>query len=303
MGACDTAPMPTALLFTVCVLVWGTTWHAILYQLAAIAPGAGVALRFGLAALVVAAWARWQGDSLRLPLSLHRWFALQGLCGFALAYWGVYEAERHVVTGLVAVGYAASPLINLALARWLLAQPWSLRVALGGLLGLLGVAMIFWHEFSRLAGSPAVLTGAALTAAAVLMSSVSSLCAAHYHRLGVGGPAPLAWAMGYGALAMAALSLASGERWTLQWSPAFGVSLAYLVLAGSVLAFGSYYALMRRIGPAKAAYVGVSTPVVAMAVSAAWEGYRPDAVAIGGAALAVAGNLWALWPRRLSRPA
>lgn len=294
--------MPSSVLFIVCVLVWGTTWFAILYQLEAIAPGAGVALRFTLAALAVALWAWWRGENLRLPARLHRWFALQGLAGFALAYWCVYEAERHVVTGLVAVGYAASPLLNMVLARWLLGSPMSRRVAIGGVAGVGGVVMIFWHEFARLAASPSVLTGAALTAAAVLMSSVSSLCAAHYHRQQVSGPAPLAWAMGYGALCMALLSLASGESWTLRWSAAFGWSLAYLVLAGSVLAFGSYYALMKRIGPARAAYVGVSTPVVAMTVSMLFEGYRPEALAVAGALLAVAGNVWALWPQRPVSP-
>ncbi|MBQ0961224.1 DMT family transporter [Ideonella sp. 4Y11] len=295
--------MPSSVLFVVCVLIWGTTWFAILYQLDAIAPGAGVALRFALAALAMILWALWRGERLRFAASLHRWFALQGLAGFALAYWGVYEAERHVVTGLVAVGYAASPLLNMVLARWTLGTPLSRRVGWGGVAGVGGVAMIFWHEFARLSASPAVLTGAALTAAAVLMSSVSSLCAAHYHRQQVSGPAPLAWAMGYGAAFMTALSLASGELWTLRWSPAFGWSLAYLVLAGSVLAFGCYYALMQRIGPARAAYVGVSTPVVAMSVSYVAEGYRPDGLAMAGALLAVAGNVWALWPQKTVTPA
>ena len=293
--------MPTPLLFIACVAIWGTTWHAILYQLEAMPAGVGVALRFGLAAFMLAAWARWQGLSLRIAGPQRRWVALQGLCGFALAYWAVYEAERHVVTGLVAVGYAASPLLNLVLARWLLRHPWSWRVALGGLVGLLGVALIFAQAFGAPGEREAVLVGTLLTAAAVLLSSVSSLCVAHYHAQGLSGPVPLAWAMGLGALAMAVLAALGGERWTVHWSVAAVGSLLYLALAGSVLAFAAYYALMRRIGPARAASVGVSTPVVAMVVSALFEGYRPDATALTGALLAVLGNLWALWPRRLNR--
>jgi drug/metabolite transporter (DMT)-like permease len=40
--------------------------------------------------------------------------------------------------------------------------------------------------------------------------------------------------------------------------------------------------------------VGVATPVLALAVSTAFEGYRPGWPALLGAALAVAGNVLAL---------
>ena len=40
-------------LFAICVLTWGTTWHAITFQLGTVAPEVGVALRFALAGAVV----------------------------------------------------------------------------------------------------------------------------------------------------------------------------------------------------------------------------------------------------------
>lgn len=48
--------MNAASLFAVCVLIWGTTWYAIKFQLAATAPDVGVALRFSLAAVLLGGW-------------------------------------------------------------------------------------------------------------------------------------------------------------------------------------------------------------------------------------------------------
>ncbi len=49
--------------------------------------------------------------------------------------------------------------------------------------------------------------------------------------------------------------------------------------------------LLDRLGPGRSAAVGVMTPLLALAVSVAFEGYRPDALTFAGAALAVAGNV------------
>jgi drug/metabolite transporter (DMT)-like permease len=68
-------------------------------------------------------------------------------------------------------------------------------------------------------------------------------------------------------------------------------SLAYLSVAGTVVAFAGFLTLQQRLGPGKAATVGVMTPVVALAVSTALEGYRPDAHTAAGAALAILGNV------------
>jgi drug/metabolite transporter (DMT)-like permease len=74
-------------------------------------------------------------------------------------------------------------------------------------------------------------------------------------------------------------------------APSWWLSLAYLCLAGTVVAFACFLALQQRLGPGKAATVGVMTPVLALAVSTAFEGYRPDGHTIAGALLAIAGNV------------
>jgi drug/metabolite transporter (DMT)-like permease len=294
--------MPTSALYAICILIWGTTWFAITAQIDVLAPAVGVTLRFSLAALVLMAVCRLRGIALRFAPRVQGLLLVQGLAGFFASYVCVYEAERHVASGVVAVGYAASPLFGLVLARVFLGVRMSGRVALGGVVGVTGVVMIFWHEFASVTASRDVLWGAELTMASVLLASVSTVAASGYHRMGVKGWGPLAWAMAYGAAGALAWALLVGAPWGWSWRPGFVGSLVYLALFGSIVAFGAYYALVLRVGPAKAGYIGVLTPVVALAVSSVLEGFAWTGLAVAGIALAILGNVVAMWPGTAAPP-
>jgi drug/metabolite transporter (DMT)-like permease len=287
--------MPTSALYAICILIWGTTWFAITAQIAVLAPAVGVAVRFGLAAVALFAFCRAKRIPLRLPARVHALVVAQGLACFYASYVCVYAAERFVASGVVAVGYAASPLFGLVLARVILGTPMSGRVALGGVAGIAGVVLIFWHEFMRLTASSEVVWGAELTMASVLLSTLSTIAASAYHRRGTSGWAPLAWAMAWGAGAAALHALLTGTPWNWSWRPAFLGSLAWLALAGSIVAFGAYYALVHRVGTARAGYIGVLTPVVALVVSSALENFTWTGLTLAGIALAILGNVVALW--------
>lgn len=288
--------MTATRLFLITVAIWGTTWIAIKFQLGAVAPELGVALRFSVAAAIVLGGCLARGIRLALTLRQHALLAVTGVLAFCVSYLFVYHAERHIVSGLVAVGYAMAPLVNLLLARLLLATPMSRRVAAGGLLGLAGIALVFWPEFLRAhnGGGGLLLAGAALTAGAVLASCLSNIGMARAQADGLKGWAPLGIGMAWGAAASWLAVWASGQPLTIRWSLPFAASFAYLALAGSVLAFGAYYRLIAKIGPARAAYVGVTSTVVALLVSSLFEGYDWRLASFAGIALAVGGNVLAL---------
>ncbi len=292
--------LPTWQLFAIAVVIWSTTWHAILYQLAHTPPEAGVALRFALAGVLALAVAAWRGDRVRCTAPEHARIALQGVFMYSLAYLCVYHAEMHVPSGLVAVGYSASPLVN-GIGAWLLwRSALTPRFLAGGVLCVLGVALIFAPEFGRVTAGDATLRGALFTVGAVALSAVGSLMASRNaaHRLPFWPT--LGWGMLYGALLSALVLAASGQAVTLPSplaAPAWWLSLAYLAIAGSVIAFACYLTLQQRIGPGAASTVGVMTPVLALVISTAFEGFRPVALTWLGGALAVAGNLLILRPR------
>jgi drug/metabolite transporter (DMT)-like permease len=283
-------------LFAICVVVWGTTWHAITYQTGDMPAEFGVALRFAIAGATVLLVCRWRGIALRLTLADHALLALQGIFLYGVSYVCIYHAERFVPSGLVAVGYSASPLLAGVGAALLFRTTLAPRFVLGGVLGLAGVALIFWPEIARPSSGGDATIGAAFTMASVLLSAVGSLVASRNRHRGV----PLLPAMGcgmlYGAAAAAAVAMALGRSVAWPTTPSWWISLAYLAFAGSVLTFACFLTLQDRVGVGPAGTTGVMTPLLALFVSFAFEGFRPDALTVLGALLAIAGNALMLIP-------
>ena len=100
--------------------------------------------------------------------------------------------------------------------------------------------------------------------------------------------------MSYGALLMAAFLIISGEEWNFEMTPGYIGSLLYLAVFGSVIAFGTYLTLLGRIGAARAAYVTVVFPIVALLLSVLYEGFHIGWIRLFGIGLVVAGNVLAL---------
>ncbi|MGY4827909.1 DMT family transporter [Sphaerotilaceae bacterium SBD11-9] len=289
-------------LFAICVLTWSTTWHAITYQVGVTSPEFGVAMRFGLAGLCVLLWRGWRGDSLRLGARAHIWLALQGVFLYGVSYICVYHAERHLPSGLVAVGYSASPLVAGVGALWLFRTPMSTRFVLGGLLGLAGVALLFWPEFGQAHGNRATALGALFTVGSVLLSTVGSLAASRNRERGLPMWPSLGYGMVYGAISSFAAAWLGGEPVVWPTAVSWWVALLYLALAGSVLTFACYLTLLDRLGAGPAGTIGVMTPLLALVVSMAFENYRPDALAGVGVLLAIAGNVLMLRPAAPAAP-
>lgn len=278
-------------LFAICVLTWGTTWYVITYQIGLTAPEVGVALRFTLAGMVVLASCVARGLDLRFNLRDHALFALQGIFLYGVSYVCVYHAERHVVSALVAVGYSASPLVVGLGARALFGVSVTARFLLGGLLGLVGVALMFWPEFGKAAGNRETGLGVLFTVSAVLLSAVGSLTASRNRLRGLPFWPALGFGMLYGAAVTAVIALVQGQSFALPAAASWWASLFYLALAGSVLTFACFLTLQERIGPGPAGAIGVMTPLLALVVSMLFEAFRPDALTMTGAALAVTGNV------------
>jgi drug/metabolite transporter (DMT)-like permease len=277
-------------LFAICVVVWGTTWHAITYQLGDFPAELGVALRFALAGAAVLVLCRWRGVRLAYPRADHGALALQGVFLYGVSYICVYHAERFVPSGLVAVGYSAAPLLAGIGAALFFGTALGPRFVVGGVLGLVGVALIFWPEITRPNSDERAATGAVLTMLSVLLSAVGSLTASRNRHRGIALLPALGFGMLYGALAALVVAIALGRVPSWPAAPSWWISLAYLAFAGSVLTFACFLTLQDRVGPGPAGTVGVMTPLLALLVSLAFEGFRPDVLTAFGAALAVAGN-------------
>ena len=132
------------------------------------------------------------------------------------------------------------------------------------------------------------------TVGSVLLSTVGSLTASRNRSRGLPFWPALGYGMLYGAAVSAVLALIMGQSFALPLVPSWWLSLLYLSLAGSVLTFACFLTLQERIGPGPTGTVGVMTPLLALVISMAFEGFRPDVLTFVGAALAVSGNVMML---------
>jgi drug/metabolite transporter (DMT)-like permease len=288
--------------FAIVTLIWGSTWLVIRDQLAVVPANWSVSYRFALAGVLMVAIGLVRRD--RFPadargLALAAWL---GLCQFFGNFNLVYLAEKHITSGLVAVVFALLLLPNAVLGRIVLGQRLSTRLLAGSVVAMAGVGLLILRQ-ARFdpAGPHETLVGVSLTAGALLAASCANVAqgtklARDYPMIPTVGVAML---MGAALDAVVALHVAGPP--VIEHRPLYFAGLGYLAVFASALAFPLYYRVLRVIGTAKAAYSSVMVPVIAMALSTVFEGYRWSPLAGAGALLTAAGLVIALSARSPAR--
>lgn len=282
----------------VCTLAWGTTWYAITYQLGVVDPVVSVVYRFALAAAMLFAWCVLRGESLRLSVAQHGAALGMGLLTFGGNYPLVYWAEERVSSAAVAVVFAALAFVNLIVFRLAFGQRSSALAWIASCCGLTGVALLSWEEVVGSQVGDRAIVGISLTLGAVVLASFGNVFARRGEMIGVSVAASTAWAMMYGAGALALAVTLSGKAWLFEWRASYLLSLVYLSAVGSVLAFLLYYGLARRRGYTTASYISALTPPVAMLVSTLFEGKSWGWLALAGVVLVLVGQGLLLRVRR-----
>ncbi|MFL5109533.1 MAG: DMT family transporter [Microvirga sp.] len=280
-------------LYAVTVFVWGTSWIALKAQLGEVSPEVSTLWRFLLAAPLMWLWAAARGDTLAYPAADHRRFAAAGALMFSSNFVLFLYGGQYLPSGLLAVVFSLVSILNLLLGAAFLGQPIVPRVAVGGMLGAAGIALLYSPQIAG-GFERGALLGLAFCLAGTLSFCAGNLVSTAIQRRGVPLLAATAWGMTYGVATLAAIVLVRGQPLIVEWTPRYLGATVYLALFASVVAFASYLTLLRRIGAARAGYATVLFPIVALAVSTLVEGYRWTLAAILGAALALAGNVLVL---------
>jgi drug/metabolite transporter (DMT)-like permease len=292
--------MGTPFLYLATILIWGTTWIAITYQLGSVAPTTSVMLRFALASATLFLWCAVRRAPLRLTARQHGRAAAQGACLFGVNLLFMYLAERSIPSGVVSVLFTLIVPMNLVGGRLFLGTPIPLQSRLGAALGLAGVSLVFWPEIREVHSLGASLAGLACALLGTAFASAGNLLSVRNQRDGMPILQTNAFGMAYGAAAVGLIGLLSGQSFHVAWSESYALSLGYLAIFGSVLAFGAYLTLIGRIGAGRAAYTGVLFPLVALAISTIWEHYRWTPSALAGMACCITGSIF--MNLRRSRP-
>lgn len=294
--------MINATLYAVSVLIWGTTWLAVTFQLGVVPVEQSVAYRFLLAGALLLAYCLLRGRRLNLSLRDHLFVALQGLCLFCVNYVLFYTSNAYLHSGLLAVIFSTLLLMNVVTGAVFLGTRISGRVVAGGLVGLAGMALLFRQELHSFDLQSGGARGLVLSLLATVVVSVGNITSARNQRAGISVTVANGLGMAYGGLMTLAFAVAKGTPFAFEWTFSYVASFLFLVVFGSIVAFGTYLTLLGRIGADRAAYAMVLFPVIALTLSTVYEGYRWTVHGMIGVALILAGNVIVLlWKRRVVR--
>ncbi len=289
--------------FAAVYIIWGSTYLAIRYALETLPPLLMAGARHTLAGAVLYGVLRAAGTA--RPQRIHwRSAAIIGALLLLIGNGGVCWAEQTVPSGLAALLVTTVP-IWMVLLNWFRREgvrPGTMEIG-GVALGLLGVIILIGSE--NLGGAPVHRMGAVVLMAASLSWAIGSI----YSRHAPLPQSPLmvtAMQMLCGGVLLLLSGAASGEGAKLELenvSLRSLISLGYLTVFGSLVAFSAYVWLLRVSTPAKVSTYAFVNPVVAVALGFVFAGEPLTPRTMGAAAVIVTAVVLITRQRRRTAPA
>ncbi|KZL27603.1 DMT family transporter [Pseudovibrio sp. Ad37] len=276
-------------LYGTTVFAWGFSWYALKLQ-AVITPEIALFWRFLFATVLMWGWAIFGGHKMAFPLRAHLSFAGLGLLLFSTNFLLFYHGSRELPSGLLSVVFSLASVFNIVLGFVLFKQKVSRALVVGAVLGFSGICLMFYQEIAGSTWNIAALGGLGLCALGTLSFCFGNIVSARATAKKISVISASAWGMVYGTVLLGVNGLLQGASFEVPFTPEFIWSFLYMVVIGSIVAFGAYLTLLGRIGSARAGYATVMFPIVALGVSTAMEGYTWTATSILGLLFALGGN-------------
>lgn len=255
--------MKARLVFLLLCGIWGSTWLFIKLGLQDLPPLTFAGIRFVIACVILFSLIGTRG--IRLPANGRDWglLAITGVLSFSLNYGLVFWGEQYISSGLAALLQSTLPAFGLVFAHFHLPgerMTWS--KILGVVLGVLGVAVVFSNQLA-IAGGKALAGSIALVLSAMFAAYSNVLVKAHGRKL-----EPVILAAGqmfFGLIPLLLIGIPlEGNPFRFRWTPIAVLSLFYLAVVGSVIAFVLYYWLVHKVEVTKTMLISLVTPVVAV---------------------------------------
>lgn len=283
--------MSNSFLYLITVVIWGSTWIAINYQLGDVAPEASVTYRFALAAFILFIFAYVKRLPLSFSLKQHGLFIAFGICLFGLNYILLYTAQQHINSALTCIAFSTLMLMNIVNTKIFYQTKITKQVYFGGAFGLLGIVTLFWPQLTDIELGAATFLGLGLCLVGTFSASIGNMLSIKNQKNNIPIVQANAWGMLYGAIFTSLVVVLQGKQFSFSFEPAYLTSLIYLSLFGSVIAFGCYLTLMTRIGAHKTSYANIIFPAIAVLISTVVEGFSWSEYTVFGLGFVLLGNL------------
>jgi drug/metabolite transporter (DMT)-like permease len=251
----------TFLLYVCLCLIWGSTWLAIKIGLDDAPPCWSAAIRFVIAFLLIfligkirrVEYPRRFGDFVNI--------AIPGVFLYGFSYLLVYLAEVHIDSALTAVLFAVFPFLVAGFSFLMLKEEKPRGIQwLGVVAGFVGVVIVFYDALRE---SHFIFWGSLM----VILSSMSSAFGTVYVRARLRNydiSMMVSIQMAAGALFLIITSVIFEPLSAFEITPKSVITILYLAIFGSVIAFSGYYWLLKRTDALIVSMIAVITPVIAV---------------------------------------
>ncbi|MCW5724279.1 MAG: DMT family transporter [Maricaulaceae bacterium] len=268
-------------------LIWGGAFALIEVAIEGASPG-GVAFgRLALGAVMLGVYAKMRGHRFP-PLTDARWLWLLalGFMGNALPFYLTPLGQQSIDSALAGILMAVMPLATVALAHVFANEKMTARGLTGFLVGFAGVVILMGPAALRDLGGPAFLGQLAVLGAA-LAYAVNVIIARRTPPM----PASIAAAgmLIGGALLSAPLGIAEFIAAGARFDAAAWGAVALLGVGPTAIASVIYIRIIASAGAGFMAMINYLVPVVAVITGVAVMGERPEASALAGFAVILAG--------------
>ena len=252
--------------FALLCAIWSTTWLAIRVLVKYVPPLHGAAVRFVLAAAFLAIFVAIRRVPLRATAREWRAMLALSLLMMAIPYGLTFWAEKFVASSMTAVIYSTLPLFVALLTPFFLHQHVPRRAVFAMLIGLGGIALLFWEGLStaprQLLGGFAILVSVMFAAWGAVLAKREALHIDPAFSTGV--------QLFVGSLFLFGASAALERGQPSDWNRAALVALFFLALFGSAVAFATYYWLLKSMPAYQLSATNFVTPVLAIVEGAAF---------------------------------
>ena len=266
--------MNNLILFISTLLCWSPTWYLIKFQFGVVDPLISIFYRFLIASAIVFIFLILLKKKLSFNLNQHLWFLLLGVTLFSLNYIFFYLANTYLISGIVTIAFSTILIMNILGERIYFKIKSSRQTLLAAGFGIIGILIIFEKELLNFKVEDKTYIGIILSFIATFWASTGNLIHQKNFKDKIPFVQSIAYGMLYGSIFTLIVAKFRGAELLFDYSFSYIASLLYLAVIGSVVAFYLYLKLLESIGSARAGYMGVVMPIIALIISTVFEGLQ-----------------------------
>ena len=266
--------MNNPILFISTLLCWSPTWYLIKFQFGVVDPLISIFYRFLIASVIVFIFLILFKKKLLFNLNQHLWFLLLGVTLFSLNYIFFYLANTYLISGIVTIAFSTILIMNILGERIYFKIKSSRQTLLAAGFGIVGILIIFGNELLNFKLEDKTHIGIILSFIATFWASTGNLIHQKNSKDKIPFIQSIAYGMLYGSIFTLIVAKFRGAEIIFDNSISYILSFLYLSVIGSVVAFYLYLKLLESIGSARAGYIGVIMPIVALIISTIFEGLQ-----------------------------